>query len=76
MAKDTQKQSKIKPSDSKKRSTVAKQSVKRKQKQTLKYHNADLRAALDSQTQVMFAVGILNLCSLCRLLIEENVVNS
>jgi hypothetical protein len=63
MAKDTQKQSKIKPSDSKKRSTAAKQSAKRKQKQALKYHNADLRAALDSQTQVIFAVGILNLCS-------------
>jgi len=56
MVKDSRKRSKPTPSKGKKQVTAAKQSAKKKQKQGLKYRNADLRAALDSQTQEMFAI--------------------
>jgi hypothetical protein len=52
----------------KKQVAAAKLSARKKQKQGLKYRNADLRAALDGQTQEIFAVGILNLCAISRLL--------
>jgi hypothetical protein len=71
MVKDSRKRSKPTPSKGKKQVTAAKQSAKKKQKQGLKYRNADLRAALDSQTQEMFAVSILNICLFCHLLMAR-----
>jgi len=54
MANDSRKRSKHTPSNGKKQVTAAKRSAKKKRKQGLKYRNADLRTALDSQTQEMF----------------------
>jgi len=46
----------VKTTSMKRAAAVAKQSAKKHRKQALKYHNTDLRAALDSQTQEIFAI--------------------
>lgn len=65
MVKDSQKRSKHIPSEGTRRAKLA---AKKKKTRGLKYRNADLRAALDSQTQEIFAVSILNFPSLYQLL--------
>jgi hypothetical protein len=62
MVKDSRKRLKPTLSKGTKQVTSAKQSAKKKQKQGLKYRNADLRASLDSQTQEIFAVSISDFC--------------
>jgi hypothetical protein len=56
MAKGSQERSKLKPLKATKKVAAVKQSAK-KQRQGLKYRDTDLRLALDSQIQEIFAVS-------------------
>lgn len=58
MARDSRQRSKLPPhSNGKKQVAAAKQSAKKKQMKGFKYRNADLRAALDGQTQEMITAS-------------------